>query len=356
MRWPWTPRRTVVWVFPLAFLLSLSPSCSAAQSAESVSSLLLRMATADLKNSYRGDKTVLILSPSNPRVFQFAIVHAPPNLENRRFKEGASDHEAELLSDGHYLWQYFPGRHEVIRRPLPSLEEKKESVRKTLAMILKNYEVAPPQPGPRIAGRASVVLDFVPRFDPRRPRRKIWLDRRRGIPLRTEVFGLKDRLSLVSYFESIRFDPSLAPDEFVLKVPQGTEVRAVDEVATPTIGELDARMGLKVLVPGYVPRGFALMNLHMVLRTGARVAHLQYSDGLSFLSLFESTGKGGHRRPWESGSPRIVDLGGKSGTLYNLGLLRVVRWSVPGLHLTVVGDLGDGELERFARSVGPQPR
>lgn len=344
----------IPWILFLAFLVPVSGVRAAAQSADPVASLLLKMGTADLENSYRGEKVVLDLSASSPKVFRFVIVHSPPNLENRKFEEEASGREGELLSDGHFLWQYFPKRRLVIRRPLPRLEDTKEAARRTLALVLKNYAVQPPEPGPRIAGRASVLLNFIPRSGPLRPRRKIWLDRERGIPLRTEVFGLKDRLRLVSYFESIHFDPVLGPAEFILKVPRGTVVRAMDEVPVHTLGQLDSLMGVKVQVPHDIPQGFSLINLHMALRRGDKVAHLQYTDGLSFLSLFESTGKRYHRKPRLLESPRLVNLGGKTGTLYDLGLLRIIRWEAGGIRLAVVGELDEGELIRFAHSVGPQ--
>lgn len=342
-------------IFLLVLLVSFPAVSAPAEITEPLSLLLLKMGTADLQISYRGDKTILNLSPYSPKVYRFAITHVPPNLEYRRFKEGAAVHGAELfVNDGKHLWQYFPQKHLVVRRPIFGPERKRESAQRVLELTLRNYAVDPPEEGPLIGERASVLLDFVPRFDPKRPRRKIWLDREKGLPLRTEVYGLNNQLSLVSYFESIVFDPVIEPEQFILKVPPGTVVKSLGEVAANTVQELDSLMGLKILLPRSIPRGFSLLSLQMNLRNGIKVAHLQYTDGLSTLSLFETAGKAGYLAPQRTGLTRTLDVGGKPGTLYNLGLLRLLRWQAEDLHLTVVGELEEEELIRFARSVGPQ--
>jgi len=342
-------------VFLPALLLFFSAVSVEAQSEDPVSLLLFKMGTADLQTSYRGDKTILNLSSYNPKVYRFVITHAPPNFESRRFREGASVRGAELfVSDGKYLWQYFPHRHLVVRRPIFKSEGKKESAQRMVDLTLKNYTVDPPEEGPLISGRASLVLGFVPRFEPKRPRRKIWIDREKGIPLRTEIYGLNNQLSLVSYFESIVFDPATKPEQFVLKVPPGTMVRPLGEVPANTVPELDSMMGVKILLPRSMPRGFSLLSLHMNLRNGVKVAHLQYTDGLSTLSLFETTGKTEHQTPEGAEGARSFDVGGTPGTLYNLGLLRMVHWQAEDLHLTVVGELAEDDLIHFARSLAPQ--
>ena len=87
----------------------------------------------------------------------------------------------------------------------------------------------------------------------------------------------------------------------------------------------------------------------------AKEIQIQYSDGLSMLSLFQDR-RGGPTPSAPPGSQiararRPIMVKGSEGSFYDLGFLRLVEWRMNGNSLALVGELEEGEMLKVAQSV-----
>ena len=160
---------------------------------------------------------------------------------------------------------------------------------------------------------------------------------------------------LLSYFSKIRFAPRLSAENFVLRVPRDTAVRPVIEEAHYNIESVRSSVDFPVLTPQYLPRGFTLLRILIRSYPRAKEIQIQYSDGLSMLSLFQD-----RRRKSTASAPagssiararRPIEVGEAEGSLYNLGLLRLVNWRQNDNALALVGELEEAEMLKVAKSV-----
>ena len=74
-----------------------------------------------------------------------------------------------------------------------------------------------------------------------------------------------------------------------------------------------------------------------------------FGDGLSLLSLFESTSFSEPATGRGSASP--VTVGHASGRWHDLGLVTGISWHAPWGHMALLGELSRAEMHRVAGSV-----
>ncbi len=110
----------------------------------------------------------------------------------------------------------------------------------------------------------------------------------------------------------------------------------------PTLVSLLARHQGTVLVPEEVPKGFVLQTIRRIQRQNRRFIHMLYSDGLTFISLFQRDAS------WRSESRRH---GRKAASFYS-----VIRGKQAGMAYSLVGEIPEDELEQMARSLVPLKR
>ncbi len=350
--------RAVLGHLPLvcALAVSLALGCLAGHSeaGDEVSILLQKMQQAEVGTSYEGELHVVQFS-GTPKTLRYAIMRQGPNVERKEFLADQGGKLEVTLSDGKHTWTYMPSRRMVIKRPAPDLEEVRELRRKAFELIQQNYAVRVEQEEVNIGGRKAVVIELIPEDQSTRPIRRMWVDRESGVPLRTEVVGTDRSVVLLSYFSKISFAPRLPAEHFVLKVPKNTAVRPVIEKAYNDLEPVRSSVAFPVLTPRYLPKGFAFMRVLVRSHPREDEIQIQYSDGLSMLSLFQD------RRITSSpsappGSPiartrRPVAVGEAKGSFYDLGFLRLVEWKNKGNALALVGELEESEMLNVARSV-----
>jgi outer membrane lipoprotein-sorting protein len=333
--------RTAAPVVVTALLLAAAPAARAQAGDEDFHAIL--PAAGD--TGYRGRKVIIDFTRLTPRVSTLTVLRQPGGRE-RRESAGSS---GVYVVDGSASWQYLPERGIVVRRALKGRPEcevlRPEQVREAAA----SYEVRGAAAAP-IAGRPSRLIEFLPRQGGSRPVRRVWIDVETGLILRSEISTPENRLSWLSVFESLEYGPPVDPEAFVMRVPSGVPVLEIGE--DPCLGETDAERasGLPLVLPVYLPPGFARTCIYA--RRHREYAELQvlFSDGLSMLSLFESTR---FREPGAGGgdAEAPVAVGPWPGRWYDLGLVTGIAWRPPWAHLALLGELSREELRKVAASV-----
>lgn len=325
----------------LLFALAALPAAgSAAQDAET----LLPSAEPP---GYRGRKIVVDFTHRGPQVSTMNVLSQPGGLERRELPSS----RGVLINDGTSAWQYLPERGVVLKRP--SRGESGEVLHpKQLQRALASYEVRI-VPSERVAGRRSRIVEFTPRQAGSRPRRLVWVDDETGLILRTEVYGSENRrLSWLSVFEELELRPALDAAAFRMQVPPG--VRVVETGAEPCLEPADAERlaGLPLGLPAYLPAGFVRQCIRARRQRDYGEIQVVFGDGLSLLSLFESTS---FREPAAgSGVASAVVVGHATGRWHDLGLVTGISWRAPWAHLALLGELSRSEMHKVAGSVRRQ--
>ena len=100
------------------------------------------------------------------------------------------------------------------------------------------------------------------------------------------------------------------------------------------------------LPDGFSPIDAALVELH-----GTRTVQLLYSDGIRTVSLFETaTAVTPNMAPLH---PDALDVGGHSAQYAEDGSVAILTWNDGTLYYTLVGQLGNAELQHIATTITP---
>jgi len=318
-------------------LVALPAARSTAQTGEA---LLPSPAPPD----YRGRKVVIEFTSHGPRVTSLSVLCQPGGRERRELH---TTRGVQVL-DGEYSWQYFPERDVVLKRPAPA--EGGEFLRpEQLRRALASYAIQVVPSGP-IAGRRSRAVEFTPRFAGSRPRRVVWVDAETALILRTEVYDTESRrLAWLSVFEELEYRPSF--DATAFKRPGPPDVTVVEFGAEPCLepAEAERLAGLPVALPAYLPEGFDRQCIRARRQRDYGEIQVVFGDGLSLLSLFESTS---FREPaTDAGSAPAVAVGHATGRWHDLGLVTGISWRAPWAHMALLGELSRSEMHKVAGSV-----
>lgn len=331
---------TVVLLLAAAFLLAPSAS-SAADGKE----LLRRLGVTPTEMNYRGQQMVIDFSRLTPQVTRLSVVHELGGRERREYHGSRS----VSVIDGDYFYQYHPDRNLVVKRKLPgdggydSL--RKESLEQTL--VSYHLESSPSEP---IAGREAHMYAFLPKESGSRPGRKVWVDVETGLILRMEIYSPDEKLFWLSVYEDIEYSHSVNPASFAMPLPEDVKVVEVGEERCSAPAEAETIAGFSLTLPGHLPEGFVRKCIRALRSIGHGEIKVLYSDGLSLLTIFESS----RFRPFGGpGSGFPVRVGDFPATLHQIGLVSALNWESSGTYLTILGELPRQELIKVADSIRP---
>lgn len=322
----------------LVAALLAAPPPARAQAREGIEGFLPRAT----ETAYRGRKVVVDFSRSAPQITSMTVFCKPGGHERRELHAT----RGLLVIDGHTAWQYLPEQGVVLKRP--SRGEGGELLRpEQLRRALLSYEVHA-SPTETVAGRRSRALEFAPRQGGSRPRRRIWVDEETGLILRTEVYGTDSRLSWLTVFEDLDFRPSFDAAVFTMRVPAGARIVEAGSDLCLEPAEAERIAGLPVALPLYLPEGFVRQCIRARRQRDYGEVQMVFGDGLSLLSLFESTS---FRDPGGAAAAPAVTVGPWTGRWHEFGLVTGISWRTPWAHLALLGELSREELHKIAGSV-----
>jgi outer membrane lipoprotein-sorting protein len=324
-----------------AVLLGAPRSSEGAEGRE----LLSRIGVTATEMTYRGSQMVIDFSRPTPQVTRLTVVHQLGGKERREYHGSQSI----VVIDGSYFYQFHPAKNLIVKRRLPG-EGGYDSLRKeSLKQTLVSYDLQT-SPSEAVAGRRTHMYAFLPKQPGSRPARKVWVDVETGLILNNEIYSPDERLFWLSVFEDIDYRPAVNPASFTMPTPSGARVVEAREEQCYAPGEAQEIAGLPLVLPQYLPGGFLRKCIRARRQGDYREIKVLYSDGLSLLTLFESS----RFRPFGgAGSGLSVQVGDNSASLHRLGLVSALNWESPGSYLTILSELSRDELLKVAESVEP---
>ncbi len=266
--------------------------------------------------SYRGIKYADISVGKKTVRAEFKVTHQKPDRTRADYYSPADLSGIVTVDRGGDSWRYLPstGEWQHTRwNPAPE----------PISLVLKNYNVESVGSAV-IAGRPSYIIKFTPKKRGN-PSETVWVDKSCYLPLRSELRNSSGTLISVSAFKQITIEP--------LDIPSSAfEVKAS---AFSSSSGSSGDLGFAVTKPGYVPKGYVLVQTGKIKIGTGYAAHLMYTNGVNTISIFQ------RKRGSDSGQkpPGL----GKWAT--------VLRFDRGSITYTIIGDIAKRELEKIAGSL-----
>jgi len=259
-----------------------------------------------------------------------------------------------VISDGRIRWQYEPRSGRTLISSTDTADFSEEFLSFSLSLLLSNYRLSlEPHPS-TVAGRKAYVLSIIPKYRGK-PTRRLWVDVATGLVLKTERAHSDGAPASISAYSEIQYRSGLPDSLFHFRPPYpGRIVRKMAPVIIHSPKELHRRLGAWVMLPRSLAAGYRFQNATIQSLRGKSSVQLNYSDGLSTLSLVEIRSRSTSRLP---ASSRPVRVGSQKGWLISNRHFEILTWHNPkaGLTLSLVGDLNEKTLLEIARSIPVEP-
>jgi outer membrane lipoprotein-sorting protein len=292
---------------------------------------------------YEGTKVMHILRGQLMETVTVSEAHKRPNRTRLEFLSPEGLAGRLVIDDGNQTWQYEPRLNIVIQGPslAPPLDGSAEQVIAHYHITLLGVE--------EVIGRQTAVLSLTPRVG--RGSRRLWIDRLTGVALRTEEIDPDDGVVARTAFTRISYGLNFPAAMFRPRIPAGAKVFSPTESAGPLMAlpALERMVGFKVGVPATLPDAFKLIGGEPVHGGPVAAAHVRYTDGARFLSLFVAPAR--QLGPPGRGEP-VSSLGPQARTIA-WGATRLLQWEANGMRLTLVGMLPLKDLLQIAAAVKP---
>lgn len=309
--------------------------------------LLARTGVTAVERNFSGSKVVIDFSQLTPQVAKLSVLRQLDGKERRVYQTSKS----VVVIDGDYFYQYHPAKRLLIKKKLPGEGGYDSLQKENLKQTLVSYELRN-LPSEAVAGRDTLLYEFHPRDAGTRPMRKVWVDIETGLFLRMEIYSPGNKLFWLSAYEDIDYQATVSPASFTMEVPSGVRVVETEEGRCFSPGTAAEIAGFPLGLPQYLPGGFVRKCVRARHSGDYGEIQVLYSDGLSLLSIFEST----RFRPLkESGSSQSapVQVDGSPGSLQGLGLVSALSWKSPWAYVTILGEISRDEMLKVAESIRP---
>jgi outer membrane lipoprotein-sorting protein len=311
-----------------------------------VEEVLRHAALAPQIVDYEGTKILSVLRGRRMETVTVSEARRRPGKTRLNFLSPEGVAGRLVIDDGLQTWHYEPRLHKVFIGPslAPPVDAATTlPVDRFRVRLLGTEEVI---------GRLAVVLSLWPQQGQRE--RRLWIDRMTGVALRHEERDPDDGAVATAYFTRISFGLNVPDALFRFRNPAGA--RVIRHGAPPgpllPVPVLERSLGFPLWMPQRLPGGFVLLG-GVIVRDGPMLAaHLHYTDGARWLSLFAVPAS---RVGPPGGGDRVADLGEGARTLV-VGSLRLVLWEARQTRLTLVAPLTMAEMVSLASAVAPVGR
>ncbi len=307
----------------------------------------LARAAAPEVSSYAGRLRVEVYGQGVSEPRELRVRFQAPDRYRREILDGDGRVVILIVSDGATEWIYDKSKGKVWEGEASGTGQRQFGSQDALELIRANYD-AKVANGPKVARRKTWIVSLRSKAD-HKLKRRLWLDRKTGLILRSEEFLPDGSLSSSMAFSKIAFNRRQKEAAFRFKPPRGAVVVRRLEPDPVSLGQAKAASGMDPRLPAWLPPGYVFESLDVLPRGGRNIIHYRFSDGINVVSLFQCP-------------PHVrLDLGPKAGQTVQLGsgpgVLEwtnegeVLGWSSGADKFVLIGPIGSSDLERIADSI-----
>ncbi|WP_440946767.1 outer membrane lipoprotein-sorting protein [Methanosarcina sp. T3] len=299
---------------------------------------------------------------------EIQVLQKKPNKSKTISIEPEEEAGTTVVSDGEFMWTYDPKTNTVIKMEMPDTpilgemdyaEVIDEFLNETDVSLLGVKE---------IDGRPTYLLETSPKGEEEGFKladgMRIWVDKETWMPLRYEMYDSDGDLVIELEIRDLEINTGIPDSEFVFEVPEGATVKTVDLDAFElpeemTLEEAREAAGFEILVPEYLPEGYAF-NYSMVSNNSWIAPEGEAFETVSLtyeneegdtIYLSETVYEGQAPDAAIMDSAEDVDIQGKEGKYFAFGDMKILRWEIGDINLSLTSSLEQDEMLRIAESV-----
>ena len=313
---------------------------------------LQKVVDAPLQVDYEGLLTTQSYTDSeNPVRNTHRITHQKPDRNRFEVVTEGSDVEQTVIQIGNDVFRreiHGNGESYAHRRITGETGLELGLGFSSLDLLATNYELII-QGHDEFLSRPAVILTLQPNH-PGRISKTAWVDESTGLVLRTEDRDGYGTLIEETFFSSITIDPEIQESVFRTDAWADRAIEENEVIACGTMQEVEEQAGFPLAAPVYMPAGFTLDRLRVILYANQPTAHFTYTDGLSKISVYQRVAARSDSAAlaWPGGTPdvqndiQVWDRGAHSYILRSSDELRL---------FTLVSEISEDESINMIRSL-----
>ncbi len=333
----------------LLLLLSCAPFAAAKRRAPKLPDAwdVLRESLEPVDASYQGEVLVDVYKGQLATTREMSVRVADGGRYRREILGEDGRPSQLIVSDGKTEWIYDRARNKVWEGEPADPYYKRLGPDDEFDLLSENYDALVSSSTP-VAGHAAWLVELRSKEGGRLERR-LWIDKRKGLVLQSQMFLPDGQLATEMKFTKLEYRKSSAKTPFMFKIPPGAKIVKRTEPDFMALDEAKSAAGLEPKTPAWLPSGYVFESLDVLPRGGRKILHFRFSDGVNVLSLFQCP-------------PHVtLDFGGENAKQIDAGFGRattawtpegrVLGWSKAGSKFLLVGPLSPEQLARVAESV-----
>ncbi|MCC4768873.1 outer membrane lipoprotein-sorting protein [Methanosarcina sp. DH2] len=297
---------------------------------------------------------------------EFKTMYKKPHMIKNFIEEPGKEEETLVLSDGEFRWTYAPGTNTVMKTKIPDTQELTENDYLSLIKIALNDTSLSLLETEEVEGRKAYLLEGTPKETGEQASEysiKVWIDKETWMFLGYEMYDGNETLTSRVEIRDLKVNTGIPDSEFVFKIPEGTTVKTMDPGDTElpeelSLEEAEERVGFEILVPEYLPEGyeFSYATAYNTSETApegqaAETVVLTYKEGEENMVITETVYEGQAPDAAIMNSAEDVSINGKEGKYLTLGDMKVLKWELGNVDLSLRGVLDKAEVLKIAESI-----
>jgi outer membrane lipoprotein-sorting protein len=275
---------------------------------------------------------------------------------------------AIAVSDGEFMWTFDPKTNTVMKMEMPDTPVLGEIDYVGMISELLNETEVSLLGMEEVDGRSAYMLETSPKEEGEGIQlldgMKLWVDKETWMPLRYEMYDSGGDLMMELEIRDLEVNAGIPDSEFAFEVPEGATVKTVDLDSFELPGEMtleEAReaAGFEILVPEYLPEGYAF-NYSMVFNNSwiapegqsFETVSLEYeNEEEGLISLSETLYETEATEAAIMDSAEDIDINGRDGKYLAFGDMKILRWEIGDIDLSLTASLEKDEMLRIAESI-----
>ena len=207
--------------------------------------------------------TCRMVISSNNETMDIDYAYRQPNMIRMEYTEPSEVAGQVIVSNGTYLWTYYPSENMVKTSSIPEYAQTNRSRDSMFIEDLLDTCTIDLNGTGSVMGRQCYRITATP-DDVLMPMSvEVWLDKWNWMPLRIETYQNGELLMSMEY-QDIEFNVDIPNSTFEFEIPEGATVESTDETAAPmtmTIEEAQAEVSFDIKEPVYLPQGYEMARV-----------------------------------------------------------------------------------------------
>jgi outer membrane lipoprotein-sorting protein len=350
-------------MFLLVPILFVS-GCTGELSAEEIAEQIQQKEASIPDYSYTTHMTYYIGDQTQESELQ--ILQKKPNMIKTVIIEPEEEAGSVAVSDGEFMWTYDPKTNTVMKMELPETPAEGEMDYVGFISTFLNETEVSLIGIEEVDQRSSYVLEAIPKEEESAQlidRFKLWVDKETWMPLRYEMYDSTGNLAIELEIRDLEINTGIPDSEFVFKVPEGATVKTMDmesfEISEYTnLEEAEESVGFEVLSPEYLPEGYEFdhataYNTSEIVPDGqaAETVILTYMKGAESMVITETVYESQAPEAAIMDSAEDIDINGRDGKYLAFGDMKILKWEIGNIDLSLTASLEKDEMLRIAESI-----